>query len=265
MKGVLRLKAFARFLCAALLLVLCAGAAFAAQGDVPVALTDESGRPLGSGFYRAGSLWVPYDSLKTLGVQVSDGPGGKGYIINVPEPDITFGEDVAMLAGGPFTLYFPQLVVDKVSYFNLTGLEAVTRVHPVENGSAVMLTRIPNASLTQRVARPALSRGKLSLTWVYVTHDNPDVGSEPKIRGLDVLSPTWFNLMDGMGGMANRAATAYVDAAHKRLSGLGPLLQRLQQRLHGGHVQKQRRGAALHGPHHRLLHALRARRRQHRF
>ena len=216
MKGVLRLKGFAKFLYAALLLVFFAGAASAAQGDEPVSLTDERGAPLGNGFYRAGALWVPYDSLKAIGMQVSDGPGGKGYIINVPEPDVVFGEDVAMLAGGPFTLYFPELIVNKVSYFNITGLEPVTRIHPVGSGSSVVLTRLQSAPLTQRTSRPALPAGKLSLAWIYVTSDNPDIGADRKLRGLDVVSPTWFNLMDGMGGLANRASTAYVDAAHKK-------------------------------------------------
>ena len=215
-KGVLRLKRFAEFFCAALLTALLASAACAAAGDVPVALTDEGGRSLGSGFYRAGALWVPYDSLKAIGMQVSDGPGGKGYVINVPDPALTFGEDVAMLAGGPFTLYFPELIVDKVSYFNITGLDSVTRIRAVDNGASVALYRAVDPPQPAHTARPALSGGKISLTWVNVTHDNPNIGAEQKIRGLDVLSPTWFNLMDGMGGMGNRASVAYVDEAHKK-------------------------------------------------
>ena len=51
--------------------------------------------------------------------------------------------------------------------------------------------------------------------------DNPDLGAEERIDGLDVISPTWFNLTDGSGNMANRASAAYIEARGKRDTAYG--------------------------------------------
>ena len=199
------------------LALLCgaSGALYAAEGDVAVPLTSESGAPLGEGFYRAGSLWVPADVMKNLGTPLTGGPNGKGFIITVEDPAGVFGDaDIARLCGGRLSLYFPSLIEAKVSYFNPDGVEAITGVAASDTGASVVLRRV-KTSVTPRQPN-AVPAGKLSLAWAHITSTNPDLGSEEKINGLSVLSPTWFNLTDGMGGMANRASAVYTDAAHRK-------------------------------------------------
>lgn len=52
------------------------------------------------------------------------------------------------------------------------------------------------------------------LVWAHITDLIPTC-SGAKINALNVISPTWFNLIDGNGGVANRASVSYVGAAHK--------------------------------------------------
>ncbi len=58
--------------------------------------------------------------------------------------------------------------------------------------------------------------GKINLVWdaIYKTNTKGWV-DEDRIQGLDVVSPTWFEVKDGKGTMVNRASLPYVEWAHK--------------------------------------------------
>lgn len=217
-----------RFLKVLLLTVLVSvpfnGAVFAAEGDEPVEIYFESQsgvQPdlLGTAFFRAGALWVPAEALRLMGVPLEDGPNNKCFYISVTDPAQRFDSPVlAQLAGRRIALYFPSLSVEGVSYFNMSGMQNLTNLDfRRENGSVVFT---PNDSVRGYVQSGAVElppiSGKLTMTWEHVTLDNPNLGAQNAIPGLDVLSPTWFNLMDANGGMANRASAAYVESAHRR-------------------------------------------------
>lgn len=58
--------------------------------------------------------------------------------------------------------------------------------------------------------------GKINLVWDAIyKNDYKGWEDEDRIEGLDVVSPTWFEVRDGKGTILNRASTAYVDWAHK--------------------------------------------------
>lgn len=59
-------------------------------------------------------------------------------------------------------------------------------------------------------------QGKINLVWdaIYKTNTKGWV-DEDRIQGLDVISPTWFEVKDGKGTMVNRASLPYVEWAHK--------------------------------------------------
>ncbi len=59
------------------------------------------------------------------------------------------------------------------------------------------------------------ARGKINMTWEYVGNRNPDVSKLKSIDGLDVVSPTWFHIVDKQGTVANKADGGYVQWAHK--------------------------------------------------
>jgi len=57
-------------------------------------------------------------------------------------------------------------------------------------------------------------KGKINLVWEMMYGKRPDLNSIGKIEGLDVLSPTWFQLKDADGNLINRADATYVKWAH---------------------------------------------------
>lgn len=52
--------------------------------------------------------------------------------------------------------------------------------------------------------------GKINLTWEQVTNKNPDTSKIGPMPGLNVISPTWFALLDGEGNLKNLADSTYV-------------------------------------------------------
>jgi spore germination protein YaaH len=57
-------------------------------------------------------------------------------------------------------------------------------------------------------------QGKVNMTWEYVGSKNPDISKLKNINGLDVVSPTWFSIVDKQGTVTNRADSGYVKWAH---------------------------------------------------
>lgn len=200
------------------LLFAVPSSSFADEGDIPIALIYENGAAssAGTGFIRTGDLWIPASSAEKLGVPISAGPNGKGFIISVREPAKVFNiNSLSELAGDYIALYFPSAVSEGVSYFNMTGMEAVTGLTYTINGDSAVIRR--SSESAPKVPSPKFAEGeKVSLTWVRVSRSNPDIASEQRISGLNVLSPTWFNLMDGSGMCANRASVSYVEEAHRK-------------------------------------------------
>lgn len=58
--------------------------------------------------------------------------------------------------------------------------------------------------------------GKINLVWEHVVSKNPDVSKIGALPGVNVVSPTWFEMKDAEGNLLNRADPAYVKWAHKR-------------------------------------------------
>jgi len=204
---------------AAVCLLICS-AAFAATDERPVKIVSGDGAQLGSGagLYINGDLWVSADVMAAAGVQLSSAQNVKGFTINVTDPAETLGiSALSELAGNSLPLYFPAHVEKGAKYFNVTGMEAITGLAIEDKGGQVCLRqREQDEPLPSRVPAPGPISGRISLTWEYVSHISPNIASEPRIDGLDILSPTWFNLMDAEGDVANRASASYVNAAHSK-------------------------------------------------
>lgn len=58
-------------------------------------------------------------------------------------------------------------------------------------------------------------KGKINLTWDQVYERKNDLSGMDNIKGLDVISPTWFQLKNAEGELINRAYSQYVEWAHK--------------------------------------------------
>ncbi|UVI31339.1 glycosyl hydrolase family 18 protein [Paenibacillus spongiae] len=57
---------------------------------------------------------------------------------------------------------------------------------------------------------------KINMTWEAVYNKNPDISKIGPLTGVNVVSPTWFELIDGTGKISSKADKAYVDWAHKK-------------------------------------------------
>jgi spore germination protein YaaH len=65
--------------------------------------------------------------------------------------------------------------------------------------------------------RPTRPMGeRVVLTWEQVYTKNPNPANFDPMPGLNVVSPTWFHLLDGKGALKNLADPAYVAWAHKQ-------------------------------------------------
>ena len=208
-------------LCAAA--VLSSGAAFAAEQDATVEVYFEHDGVrdmMGTGLIRAGSLWVPAQDLRIMGMDLTDGPNNKGFFTTVQDPAKAFDSpQLAQLAGGAISLYFPSLAVSGVSYFNVSGMNGITGLDWRQEETAVIFTARPSGAKSyygDLGPQPGPVQGMITMTWEYVSRENPDLAAAPAMPGLEVISPTWFNLMDTNGGMANRGAAVYTQAAHAR-------------------------------------------------
>lgn len=196
--------------------------AFADEGDryLDIILSDANSRELiGTSLIRGKDIWVPIEALKMLGVPLRNGPNGKGFFMDIEQPAKVFAiNEIEKLAGQVITLYFPSLINEGITYFNVKGMELLTGIASEETDAGLELKKQQYATpaVVEKPDPTALTNKKIALVWGHVTRDNPNLDAEERIDALDVISPTWFNLMDGNGGMANRASAAFVQAAHKK-------------------------------------------------
>jgi len=58
-------------------------------------------------------------------------------------------------------------------------------------------------------------KGKINLVWEMMYSTRPNLREIGKIEGLDVISPTWFQIQDDQGNIINRADATYVEWAHQ--------------------------------------------------
>lgn len=71
------------------------------------------------------------------------------------------------------------------------------------------------ASSTQKAVWKPLGQ-KINLVWEQVTSKNPNVSDIGPMQGVNVVSPTWFEMKDAEGTLQNKADPAYVKWAHQR-------------------------------------------------
>lgn len=72
---------------------------------------------------------------------------------------------------------------------------------------------LPNEEDTNTAWKPA--KGKINLVWEMMYESVPRLSKIKKMEGLDVVSPTWFQLESSKGDLINRAQPSYVAWAHK--------------------------------------------------
>lgn len=66
----------------------------------------------------------------------------------------------------------------------------------------------------EETASPILTEGKINLIW-EMTYSKSNIKLGEETPGIDVISPTWFEIVDKAGTIKNRATPEYVEYAHK--------------------------------------------------
>lgn len=57
--------------------------------------------------------------------------------------------------------------------------------------------------------------GRINMVWDHIFKNTPDMKGIKGIKGLDVISPTWFSIIDIEGNIDNKGDINYVNWAHK--------------------------------------------------
>ncbi|MCM3082140.1 glycosyl hydrolase family 18 protein [Brevibacillus invocatus] len=71
------------------------------------------------------------------------------------------------------------------------------------------------ASTEKKAAWKPLGQ-KINLVWEHVVNRNPNTAEIGALPGVNVVSPTWFEMKDSEGNLTNKADPAYVKWAHQR-------------------------------------------------
>ena len=58
-----------------------------------------------------------------------------------------------------------------------------------------------------------ITKGKLNVAWHSIVSKTPEMNGVAKIEGLDVISPTWFDLSDKIGTIKSKADNKYIEWA----------------------------------------------------
>ncbi|MHC0035532.1 glycosyl hydrolase family 18 protein [Pseudoneobacillus sp. C159] len=68
----------------------------------------------------------------------------------------------------------------------------------------------------EKIVKPNPIKGPIHLTWEAVYNKNPNTKKLPEMPGVNVVSPTWFELEDQDGNINNLGSLDYVKWAKKR-------------------------------------------------
>lgn len=88
----------------------------------------------------------------------------------------------------------------------------VKKTSTVEEGSR----QVPELEQAISPGREKWSSRKVNLTWEAVYNVAPKPSSIGELPGVNVVSPTWFSLVDGEGNVKSKADSAYVNWAHSQ-------------------------------------------------
>jgi spore germination protein YaaH len=111
-----------------------------------------------------------------------------------------------------------DILQEEAGWYRVQTGEGIVGFLPKE---AVSLTKIRQTQLPEssEKSQPTAWKplgGKIVLAWEHVVNRNPDISRIPDMPGLNVISPTWFELKDDKGTIGNKADPAYVKWAHGR-------------------------------------------------
>ena len=177
----------------------------------------DGGRINTTAFSESGDLWIEADALRKAGTALETVLDGKCLVIQVKNPDEVFGiPALKQLTGGVLRLAFRAADVYKVKYINVSGLEKLTGCFVKKANDLPYVRVLPKEVAAFPAKNDTELKKPVIMAWEYVKSYSPELASEPVINGIDVISPTWFNLESADGFVSNITSPAYTAEAHKR-------------------------------------------------
>lgn len=95
----------------------------------------------------------------------------------------------------------------------MNGTQGYIKSSHIELGDPIVYT--PNIEKVEGLKHD-LSGQRINLTWDAIYNKQPNLSNMPSMEGLNVISPTWFELMDAEGTIQGKATHEYMEWAHKR-------------------------------------------------
>ena len=201
------------------LLVVFALSFSANAGETPfeIIITNGTQKIFTTAVYHDSDLWVNKTGLAQAGVLLSDAMSGKGFFLTVKNPARVFEiPSLNELAGDSLKLYFPALKIQNEKYLNVSGLEKIIGYTLDAYAACPTLTAISSDSAAFLKKSDHALATPFVMVWDHVTIYKTELAKQPFVQGIDVISPTWFNLADSSGVLTNCASFAYTKEAHHR-------------------------------------------------
>ena len=138
---------------------------------------------------------------KEKGIKLREGPAKSYPIVE----DLPAGTDVRIMEETEEGWYKVQSASGRLGYAAKNDIESAG------------VETIPSEAPDDDPFIAWKSEGKkINLTWEAVYSANPDTGKIGELTGVNVVSPTWFELVDGKGNIRSNADAAYVKWAHAK-------------------------------------------------
>lgn len=178
-----------------------------ADGKDKIVLTKEA-------YEHDGQLWIPSEVVPKLNRKAKVMNGNQH--VSIPMAKLrTEYKDLNRLLMRELDLSFQTQYKNGKHYFAVTEPADVLGVEVTKTKKGIVLKEEVGKryiKVEEDNDRPAIE-GKINLVWDVMTEATR---KKDKIAGLDILSPTWFDIIDRNGTLNNKAKRAYVDEAHAK-------------------------------------------------
>ncbi|HHX23481.1 MAG TPA: glycoside hydrolase [Thermoanaerobacterales bacterium] len=98
-------------------------------------------------------------------------------------------------------------------WFQVRTKDGLIGYIPEKNLEVVEVIETPEKKPSNMRQNPG--RGKLNMVWDYIHRVTPDMSGQIPPRGLDIISPTWFSIVNGQGEIESKADISYIEWAHE--------------------------------------------------
>ncbi|MBP2632165.1 MAG: ydhD 4 [Firmicutes bacterium] len=135
--------------------------------------------------------------------------------IRLAEPELS----QKFFSGTTFSL--PTKNIDGISYVDLEVASKIFGFTTTMDAEKVTIAINQYSSfapllLKATADRPVITGQKINLVWQPTFGEKTDATKADKIKGLNVVSPSWFEIIDEHGTIKNKVDERYVKAAHAK-------------------------------------------------